>query len=252
VSERQRARRRISVGVLLVSALAWAMLVSVPTHPWVVDLCASGATRWSWSLWAALLQGSAPGLLAAGWLLMLLAMMAPTLVAPLLHVHQRSFRRRRARSLGLFGLGYFALWMLAGVALTLLQLMVLSTAPADGWPALAALLLALLWQCSPAKQRCLNRSHNHRALAAFGRAADRDAFAFGLSHGVWCFGSCWALMLLPMLWVQGHGFAMLAVTAVMVGERLEGPQPPRWKLRGLGKPMRIAIVRARSLPFLRA
>lgn len=247
MTERARVRRRIRVGVLVVSAWAWAMLVFAPIHQASLDLCTSAAAAWSWTLLAELLQAPAAGLLATGWLLMLMAMMAPTLVAPLLHVHQRSFRHRRARSLALFGLGYFAVWLLAGTALTLLQLMVLSMSPADGWPALAALLLALLWQCSPAKQTCLNRSHNHRELAAFGRAADRDALVFGLSHGVWCFGSCWALMLLPMLWVQGHLAAMLVVAAVMVGERLEGPRPPRWALRGLGKPMRILLAQTRAL-----
>jgi predicted metal-binding membrane protein len=246
VSERERARRRIAVGALLLSACGWGLYLSAPADALGQPLCRSGAGM-SWPGSVALIDGASFGALAAGWASMLLAMMAPTLVEPVLHVHQRSFRRRRGRSILCFALGYGAVWMLAGVLLLALQLLS-GIAPQSSLPAALAGAVALLWQCSPAKQRCLNRSHNHRELAAFGWAADRDAFGFGLGHGVWCLGSCWALMLLPMLLVHGHAAAMLAVTVLMVGERLEGPQPLRWRLRGLGKLIRIVSARMRQGP----
>ena len=51
-----------------------------------------------------------------GWALMLAAMMGPLVAAPLRHVCARSFARRRARAVALFGCGYVAIWMAAGIA----------------------------------------------------------------------------------------------------------------------------------------
>lgn len=246
MTERERARRRIAGSALLVSALGWAAYLAVPADAGLA-FCRGEGTAWSWSSLRALLDVAPLSSLAASWTLMLIAMMVPTLVAPLLHVHQRSFRQRRARSITLFAVGYAAVWLLAGAVLILLQWLLSVAAPQSLWPAAAAALIALAWQCSPAKQLCLNRSHNHYELSAFGFAADRDAFGFGLSHGLWCIGSCWALMLLPMLLIHGHTLAMVAVTVLMAAERLEGPRPLRWQLRGLGKLLRIASARARTV-----
>jgi hypothetical protein len=58
-------------------------------------------------------------------------------------------------------------------------------------------------------------------------------------------------MLLPMLLGHGHLAAMIAVTIVMVGERLDPPAPLRWRLRGPGKLMRIAIAQARRIAAMR-
>ena len=95
------------------------------------------------------------------------------------------------------------------------------------------------------KQRCLNRNHNHRELAAFGLAADVDVLRFGLTHGVWCVGSCWALMLFPMLLSEGHLAAMAVVTFLMISERLEQPQQLRWRVSLRGRLMRAVVGQAR-------
>jgi len=106
-------------------------------------------------------------------------------------------------------------------------------------------LAACVWQCSPGKQRCLNRSHRHPELAAFGLAADRDALRFGMAHGVWCVGSCWALMLLAVSIMTWHHLAMGAITLLMVSERLEAPRPPAWNASGRGKLLRILAAQTR-------
>ena len=117
--------------------------------------------------------------------------------------------------------------------------------PQSYLPAVVVGNVAFVWQCSPVKQRCLNRGHNHRELAAFGMAADLDVVSFGLMHALWCVGSCWALMLLPMLVLQGHFVAMALVTFVMNSERLERPRPVNWRLRFSGKLMRIVVSQTR-------
>ena len=178
---------------------------------------------------------------AAGWVLMLVAMMSPVLISPLGHLRLRSFAYRRARAIALFVAAYAAIWIVFGGVLVAATL----SAPQSYLPTAGAALIALVWQSSPIKQRCLNRCHAHPELAAFGVAADIDALRFGTTHGIWCAGSCWALMLVPMLVPSGHIIAMAAAAVVVFSERLEGPRPPSWRLRGLGKAIRIVVAQAR-------
>jgi predicted metal-binding membrane protein len=209
----------------------------------------SGASLVSFQM---LLEMNPISSLTAGWALMLIAMMSPTLITPISHILRRSFKRQRARSVTHFVAGYAAIWMAAGGVLIAVMLMLNLLVPQSYLPAVVVGMMALVWQCSPVKQRCLNRGHNHSELAAFGLAADMDALRFGITHGVWCVGSCWALMLFPMLLPHGHFAAMAVVAFVMTSERLEQPRPLRWRLRFPAKLMRIAVaqtrIRLQSLP----
>lgn len=187
---------------------------------------------------------NSPGALAAGWALMLVAMMSPLLIPPIWYIRIRSFTHRRARSVLLFVAGYGAVWMTVGAVLLMMALAINYFAPQSYLPAIGVALIALVWQFSPVKQRCLNRCHAHTALAAFGTAADVAALRFGTSHGIWCVGSCWALMLFPMLLPQGPLLAMAVVTVLIFSERLEQPRPPSWRFRGMGKAIRIMVAQA--------
>jgi predicted metal-binding membrane protein len=171
--------------------------------------------------------------------------MLPLVVAPLRHVRERSFARRRTRAMLLFVLGYFAVWMAAGVVLQVAALVAPWTVPLPlMWLALA-LAVAMLWQVSPAKQWCLNRCHRRPQLAAFEPAADRDALHFGLTNGASCLGSCWALMSVMLLAGDGQFPAMIAITLLLFSERLESPAPLAWQWRGGAKAMRIVAARLR-------
>lgn len=169
---------------------------------------------------------------ARSWGLMLVAMMLPTLVPPLKHVHSRSFAQRRAQAIGLFVAGYGAMWMGVGVLLLALQGLAQYAVPNVYLRVAGVMLLALGWQVSPFKQRCLNRGHRHPALAAFGWRANWDALRLGLEHGGWCAASCWTLMLLPLLLPFGHLWAMALVGLLMFCERLDPPDQPAWRWRG--------------------
>lgn len=184
--------------------------------------------------------------LASGSALMFVAMMVPMIGPSVLHVSAQSFARRRWRSVALFVAAYGAVWIGAGIALLLLSAEV-ATSPT----AIAAVVaMVAAWQCSPLKQRCLNRCHNHSALAAFGAEADRDAIHFGLTHGLWCVGSCSALMLVPMLFPSAHLASMAAMTLWIAGEQLDRPTPPQWRLRWPRKSFRIAVGQVWTrLPF---
>jgi predicted metal-binding membrane protein len=222
-------------GVLLVSLTAWVYLAAGPQQS-----CHDPALAFGSSVRASL---DALADVTLGWLIMLVAMMAPMTLGGLYHVRVSSFVARRWRSSTLFLTGYGTTWMVAGCILVAAELTAKRLAPQSIAPAVAAGVVALIWQTSPFKQRCLNRCHDHRALAAFGRAADRDAWYMGLEHGVWCVGSCWATMLVPLLLPQGHFAAMMAVTVLMFCERLDPPRGRAWRLRGFQSALRVLQLR---------
>jgi predicted metal-binding membrane protein len=189
-----------------------------------------------------LLAMNPPALLAAGWALMLVAMMLPVLIPPLYYIRLRSFTHRRVRSTAFFLAGYAAIWMAVGGVLLAIAVAVKLLAAQPYLAAVAVVLIASVWQFSPIKQRCLNRCYAHPVLAAFGGAADFDALGFGMTHGAWCVGSCWALMLAPMLLPRAHVLAMAIVALLIFSERLEEPGPLCWRWRGFGKAARIVIA----------
>ncbi|MFZ1545691.1 MAG: DUF2182 domain-containing protein [Candidatus Nitrotoga sp.] len=239
MTENVRVRRQIALTVVGVSFLAW-MLVLTGHHSH------SHAQATADSLHTLVAMNLSSETLLA-WFIMLVAMMAPTLISPLQHLWERSFRRRRARAMGLFALGYVSVWMAAGAVIQLVKSALSVLLTASPLPALMVFMAAIIWQCSPVKQRCLNRNHEHSELRAFGWAADVDTLRFGMRHGLWCIGSCWALMTLPMLLAQGHFASMGLATFLMLSESLDRPGPPRWRLRGLGKLFSILKERGRTI-----
>lgn len=231
---------------LLVTAVSWALLLAGQSGMHVFAHCPAAsceAISFSASL-QMLLAMNPPASLAAGWILMLGAMMVPVVISPLYYIRLRSFANRRVRSSALFLAGYFAIWMAAGGGLLAMEIAVKLLAPQSYLPVAAVLLIALVWQVSPVKQRCLNRCCAYPVLAAFGGAADFDALRFGMTHGGWCVGSCWTLMLVPMLLPRAHVLAMVMVALLIFSERLEEPAPLCWRLRGFGRAARIVIAQA--------
>lgn len=242
-----RELARVRNPVLLISAAAWILLLVEPGNMLMLAHCPAmsyGAMP-VWASFQMLLATNPPASLAAGWVLMLVAMMTPVLISPVSHIRLRSFTYRRARSIALFVAGYAAIWMALGGVLPAIELAVRLFAPQSYLPAAGVVLIGLVWQFSPIKQRCLNRCHAHTELAAFGAAADFHVLRFGMIHGIWCAGSCWALMLFPMLLPRGHVVAMATVAGLIFSERLEQPMPPCWRRRGCGKAIRIVIAQAR-------
>jgi predicted metal-binding membrane protein len=228
------------------ASIAWGAIALGPDDVALPGLCTPTA---EWPNPAAtlnlVLALNPPAALAAGWALMIAAMMPPLIMGPLRHVRDRSFARRRGRGMVLFVAGYGAAWMAAGVALQSLTLALRLAAPEPLPPLAVAAAVALVWQVSPAKQWCLNACHRRPALAAFGAAADLDVFGFGLMNGASCAGACWALMVLPLLVGRGHVLAMIAVALFVSAERLERPAPLAWRWRGPGKALRVTTAQSR-------
>lgn len=229
--------------LLCVSGVAWATLLLWPGTSSHCPAMVSGSMSWREPL--QMLKALNPlASLAAGWFLMLAAMMAPMLIPPVHHVRIQSFKHRRVRSMTLFLAAYFGIWLAAGVVLMSTELQAASLIP-PVYVSVAGVAIALTWQFSPIKQHCLNRGHGHPPLPAFGLAADYAAIDFGLVHGISCVGSCWALMLFPILLPRGHVAAMAAVSFLVFSERLDKPDSPRWSCRLSGKLIRLIIAQTR-------
>ncbi|WP_460473396.1 copper chaperone [Emticicia fontis] len=184
--------------------------------------------------------------LLTGWGLMVVAMMLPKLIFPIQLIYASSLKRQRLLSSLLFIFGYIGVWMIVGSFMIAIILGVHLLMPGSYIPAIVLGIIAIIWQFSPIKQRCLNRGHDHWTLAAFGWAANRDAILFGVMHGVWCVGAGWALMLLPMLLPVGHNLAMILVTFIMLSEHLEHPQFPRWRIDFRLKLFRIIVAQTKT------
>jgi predicted metal-binding membrane protein len=233
-----------------VSLAAWVLAARGAGGVTATGLCAATWTLPSAASLDLLLALNPPGKLAADGMLMLAAMTPPLIVAPLRHLRDRRVARRRGLAMLAFAVGYGAVWTAAGAALQALALVLRLVAPSSMLG--LTILVALLWQASPAKQYCLNRCHERPRPAPAPPMASGAAFRFGLTHGAWCVGACWPLMLPPLLVAGDHVLAMAAVTLLLFAERLEPAALPRWRLHAPGKTLWIALGRVGARAATRA
>ena len=159
------------------------------------------------------------------WLLMMAAMMLPS-VAPVASMYSRSVRSSRLPRLALFTAGYLVVWTAAGLPAFGTGRLAEWLAEHHGRAAtgLAAGLFATtgLYQLSSLKDRCLAHCRSpFSLLLRYGsyRGALRDLRA-GLHHGGYCLPCCWSLMLLLVALGVMNTWAMIAVAAVVLVEKL--------------------------------
>ena len=156
------------------------------------------------SLWT---PGYAAVVLAM-WAVMMAAMMLPS-AAPMILLYGTIARRRQetgnvVAGIGVFSLGYLAVWAaftLAAVGLqfalehaALLSPMMVMTSRV-----LAGLILigAGVYQWTSLKQACLRRCRSPlEFIMTEWREGARGALIMGMRHGTFCLGCCWMLMLL--------------------------------------------------------
>jgi predicted metal-binding membrane protein len=162
------------------------------------------------------------GLFLFTWVLMMVAMMFPT-IAPMVLTHASIVRSRGGGAVPTvaFVFGYLVVWSLAGlVPLGVIQLLGTEfAAPVSAWlPRLAGavLVLAGVYQFTPLKNVCLKACRSPLGFMLthnFGGGSPAAARA-GISHGLYCLGCCWALM--AVLAVVGlMNLAWMAVIAVV-------------------------------------
>jgi predicted metal-binding membrane protein len=174
------------------------------------------------------------GFYTSAWVVMMAAMMFPS-IAPMVLVYRMIERRRRDQaravpggSTSLFVTGYLASWTIFGLLAYVLFVGVRSLSiDAFSWhrggPYLAGgvLLAAAIYQLTPAKDACLRRCRGPlQFLSGAWRDGPIGAFRMGIEHGGWCVGCCWALMAaLFALGVMSVGW-MVFVAALIAIEKL--------------------------------
>jgi predicted metal-binding membrane protein len=191
-------------GMTAAAALAWVYLLSMSWGMAHMDVGAAMTIMPRMTDWRAvdLL------LVLAMWVVMMAAMMLPSIMPMVLGFAALS-RQRRAQRLpyartGVFVLGYLAVWSGFSLLATLAQWgllearlvtpMMVSAAP---WLAGALLVIAGVFQFTPLKHACLSR-----CASPFGfllnewRDGTFGAWTMGLRHGAYCVGCCGLLMAL--------------------------------------------------------
>jgi predicted metal-binding membrane protein len=235
------------VGLLLLSALAWAYIASGAR----MGMSASEMTTFALfpHLRTAELEAGMAGmdmspsvdpgtwaLLAAMWLAMMLAMMTPSAAPAILlyaRVHAHHGAREAPRApLHAFALGYLAIWAAFSLVAASLQLYLeqrgavstMTMGVAGRWPAAVVLVVAGLYQLTPLKRACLAQCRSPaQFLSQHFRPGAMGAFRLGVRHGAYCLGCCWLLM--ALLFVGGvMNLVWIALLAILVGiEKLAGP-----------------------------
>ncbi|MFW2334769.1 DUF2182 domain-containing protein [Ilumatobacter sp.] len=207
-----------------------------PRHVSITSLVLAAAAILAWVVTISWVRasdmGAMPGTMGMGllsfvvmWGLMMAAMMLPS-VAPFVLSYRATLVDHRAARLTALALGYLLIWSAVGV---------LAYVVADWFGALASdrpnaaqgvavatFALVGLFQLTPLKFRCLSHcrsplGHLLHYLGFTGRFRDVRA---GASHGWFCLGCCWALMLLMIAFGVMNVGAMVGLAAVIAIEKL--------------------------------
>lgn len=232
------AAQRVPLALALIAALsvlAWAALATWSAGPYARFL---DHGRWTDLPLLGALCSSLPGADAVtsavfhsgAWLLMIAAMMLPT-VLPLLAVVQRVSAGRRDAGvvLALVVAGYAMAWSAFGVLAFGVDTLVRDTAGRSVWlamhgPLLGAAVLGMAgaFQFSSLKHRCLDRCRSPFGFINQywrGRHAALDGLRIGVMHGLFCVGCYWALMLVMFVVGMGNMAWMLLLAALMAAEK---------------------------------
>jgi predicted metal-binding membrane protein len=240
------ARMRLPRAVPVAIAAAWTLALAAQLTGAGVQLH-HGALIENRSAFGSLV------LFVVAWQVMVAAMMLPSSLPMIRLFAVTSARQPRPRAaLAGFLAGYGLIWTAFGIAAFGGDLAIHDAVHRTPWlsahPWVIAgttLTLAGLFQFTALKDRCLEQCRHPGAflLRHYGRGAG-GGFRLGQTHGVFCLGCCWALMLVMF----GAGVAslwwMAALTALMTYEKT-GPNGRR------AVPVAgIALLAAGALTFL--
>ena len=229
----QRLDRIIVAGLLLlVAALAWAWTVhqsilmdEMEAAMWRDMNMSMNGMEPSWTPVDALM-------VFVMWSAMMAAMMVPG-ASPMIAAFATINRRRRKRNApyvptAVFVFGYLLVWAAFSLLATLLQWLLQKTGllttmmqSASHYFSAVLFLAAGLYQFSPLKETCLAycRSPDGFILSEW-RDGAIGAVVMGMRHGLFCFGCCWALMLLLFAVAAMDLRWVAALTVLVTAEKL--------------------------------
>ncbi len=199
--------------------------MSMPAH---MDIAALQIKQWSAGYFRMMLSM---------WVIMMVGMMLPS-AAPMILIYAAVARKSEKQgmpvaSTGIFTLGYVVIWVIFSLLATiaqwgldhvaLLSPMMVATSPLLG----ASLLVAAgIYQWLPVKNACLQhcRSPFH-FISLHWSPGSMGAFKMGLSHGAFCLGCCWVLMLLlfvcgvmNLVWIAAITLFVLLEKVLPIGD----------------------------------
>jgi len=171
------------------------------------------------------------------WDVMMVGMMLPS-VTPMVLIYAGVARKSNMQGIpvaptGAFVSGYIAMWLIFSLFATIAQwsldqAALLSPMMVYNSVGLGAVLLiaAGIYQWLPIKDKCLQhcRSPVH-FIATHWRPGSIGAFKMGLSHGAYCLGCCWVLMILlfvggvmNLLWIAAITLFVLFEKVLPLGD----------------------------------
>lgn len=177
----------------------------------------------------------------SSWAVMTVAMMLPTSTPLILLFHRMVRTRPRAPALvALLIAGYLLVWTAFGFAAHLCHQALTAVATKAPWlvehdwaTTVPILLGAGIYQFSSLKYACLDKCRSPMSFLVEhwgGLRPARDAFRLGASHGIYCVGCCWSLMLVmfavgqeSLVWMLALAVIMAAEKNLPVGRRLAAP-----------------------------
>jgi predicted metal-binding membrane protein len=202
-----------SIGLLLIAAAAWAVVVRSSLR---------GDDMMMTMPMPATVAGGIAFVLS--WAVMMTAMMLPSAL-PMISLYgaiRRDARGPKGVPLVAFTAVYLLLWAATGVPVYIAHTLLMAMAPSVFAYGVALILLAAgAFQLSPLKQTCLRACRSPFGfLLGHWRAGRRGSLALGWSHAVYCIGCCWALMLvLVAAGAMGLPWVLL-ITALVAAEKL--------------------------------
>jgi len=194
----------------------------------VGTLCVLAALCWWWTVdrmsGMDMGPGTNPGTFGffiTTWVVMMAAMMFPS-IAPMVLMYASMDRTRRAAT-PIFVAGYLLVWGAAG--LLGFAVLKLGASVAGGffawdhagrWTAAAVLAAAAVYEFTPAKYACLRRCRSPLGfIVSSWREGRVGALEMGALHGAWCIGCCWALMA-ALFALGAMSIAWMAVVAALI------------------------------------
>jgi predicted metal-binding membrane protein len=228
----QRERYLILGGLLVLSALAWTLLI------WQSRTMSNQAVG--------LTMGMSAIVFIAIWIAMMVAMMFPT-AAPMILMFSKIHASKRQQErpfvpTWVFVSAYLLVWSLCGVVAYPLAVLIEQLAGQSRWLMENAarlggvvLLVAGLYQLSPLKDICLSKC---RTPLQFILSSWHDgyggAFRMGLEHGAFCLGCCWLLFVILFPLGIMNIAVMALLTALIFAEKALPIGRQISKLAGVG------------------
>ena len=184
------------------------------------------------------------------WVVMMAAMMFPSL-APTVALYARMSRRRGWSRPLLFSGGYLLVWGSAGLlAYGLFRLGVelfggdLAWHSGGRWFAGGVLAVAAVYELTPLKNACLGKCRSPLGfLLGAWREGRFGAFEMGTRHACWCLGCCWALMAaLFALGVMSLTWMALVAALIAIEKILPWRRVATWGTTAVLLALAIAVV----------